>query len=244
MKRFQKILGGLGLAFAAVAVVASRFRRHQPTLMQEERKQKDLHPGLFSSLATRAAVDPVRDFITYYIAAPIFKWTVGITLGLVLALAVFAIFMLFIGFPTPMAAVQPIAFPHATHVVNDKISCQYCHQFASKSSIAGIPNVQTCIYCHRLVIPANPEIQKLQTYWQEQQPIPWLRVTYLPDFVYFTHDRHVNAGVDCLECHKPNPQNDPTELYWFQTRFHPAMGYCLDCHKARGAPVDCYTCHR
>ena len=34
---------------------------------------------------------------------------------------------------------QPIAFPHKLHVVNNGISCEYCHSSARNSVNAGIP---------------------------------------------------------------------------------------------------------
>ena len=42
---------------------------------------------------------------------------------------------------------QPIAFPHKLHVVNNGISCEYCHSSARNSVNAGIPPVRTCIGC-------------------------------------------------------------------------------------------------
>ena len=33
---------------------------------------------------------------------------------------------------------------------------------------------------------AHPEVQKLVRYWERKEPIPWVRLQRLPDFVYFT----------------------------------------------------------
>lgn len=184
-----------------------------------------------------------RDFTLYEIVAPMIRWIVAGFAGLTVAVAAFLIYFFFVGFHEKMPD-QPIYFWHYTHAYVDQISCLFCHPYAAKSSIAGIPSVQTCIGCHRVVIPHNPEVQKILGYWERKEPIPWVRVTYLPDFVYFTHDRHVNSGIGCLECHKPNPTNDLTQPVWFLDRFKPAMGWCIDCHNARGVRVDCYTCHR
>src|SRR5690606_9460674 len=34
-----------------------------------------------------------------------------------------------------------------------------------------------------------------------QKPIEWVQVHNLPDFVFFSHSAHVNAGVECQTCH-------------------------------------------
>jgi len=33
------------------------------------------------------------------------------------------------------------------------------------------------------------------------QPIEWVRVHNLADYVYFNHSAHVNRGVGCISCH-------------------------------------------
>ncbi|MCL5961993.1 MAG: cytochrome c family protein [Chloroflexi bacterium] len=217
MKRLVQALAGLALSFLAVLAVPTALKRR-----------------LSNSL---------RDFTLYEIIAPVIRWVAVGLAGVVVIVAGFLIYFFFVGFHEKVPD-QPIYFWHSTHAQGNQIPCLYCHQYASKSSIAGIPSVETCIGCHRVVIPQNPEVEKVFGYWQRQEPIPWARVTYLPDFVYFTHDRHVNSGLGCLDCHKPNASNDLTEPVWFQDRFKPAMGWCIDCHTARQVSIDCYTCHR
>jgi hypothetical protein len=46
-------------------------------------------------------------------------------------------------------------------------------------------------------------MQQLVAYWREQRPIPWVRIYEVPDHAHFPHMRHVNAGVECQECHGP-----------------------------------------
>ena len=38
-------------------------------------------------------------------------------------------------------------------------------------------------------------------YAEPTQPVQWVRVTDLPDYVYFNHQAHVNAAVGCESCH-------------------------------------------
>jgi hypothetical protein len=85
----------------------------------------------------------------------------------------------------------------------------------------------------------GPEITKLFIHWKEQKPISWVRLQRLPDFVYFTHDMHLHAGLQCADCHGRVEQ----------TRHTPRaaayeMGWCLTCHQQRGASQDCWTCHK
>ncbi len=44
--------------------------------------------------------------------------------------------------------VQPIPFSHRIHAGVNKIPCQYCHAYASRSSEPGIPAVARCVGCH------------------------------------------------------------------------------------------------
>lgn len=105
------------------------------------------------------------------------------------------------GVVTGEAPVQPIAFPHSRHVQIDGLDCQYCHNAARNSIHAGVPEVGMCMGCHTYVLKNSPEIKLLTEYWKRGEAVPWKKVHDLPDFVYFSHMRHVRAGVDCTECH-------------------------------------------
>ena len=160
-------------------------------------------------------------------------------------------------------SVQPIAFPHNTHVQTYKMDCQYCHTEARRSEYDGIPSVERCIGCHKITAADKPEIKKLAEYAARKEPIPWLRVYKMPEFTYFPHKSHVRAGVACQTCHGPvetmttvgadtGPQlvNDLLNVAGFRTAPPPlSMGWCIECHReqnaTRGAkaPLDCVTCH-
>lgn len=93
--------------------------------------------------------------------------------------------------------------------------------------------------CHKITANDKPEVQKLATYWQEEKPIEWVRIHDLPDYVYFSHKRHVLAEVDCSNCHGKVEEMDRVSKVVDQH-----MGWCLDCHKERDASIDCLTCHK
>jgi hypothetical protein len=81
-----------------------------------------------------------------------------------------------------------------------------------------------------------------------RQPIEWIRVHDLPDFVAFDHRPHVVAGVACQRCHGPIESMDRVRQSASLT-----MGWCVECHRESGGtrlagrPVDpsldCVTCH-
>lgn len=138
---------------------------------------------------------------------------------------------------------QPIAFSHITHVQDNKMECQYCHWTVDKSSFAAIPEVETCIGCHNMLVPGRTEeqkkeIAKLKEYWANGEQIPWEKVHVMPDYVRFNHKRHVKAGVGCQECHGQVPAMEVVERVSSMK-----MGWCIDCHRVQGSSIDCYTCH-
>lgn len=138
----------------------------------------------------------------------------------------------------PLLPVQPIAFSHRHHVTEIGLDCQTCHVYARRSPVAGIPSVETCIGCHAQVLTERPEIQKLLAFWENKEPIPWVRVHDLPDYARFSHKRHVLGGLACADCH-----GDVAQMEIAEQRESLSMGWCVSCHKERDASIDCLTCH-
>ncbi len=151
---------------------------------------------------------------------------------------------------------QPIEFSHATMAGKHQVDCLYCHSCAEKGRFATIPPTSTCMKCHKEIKPKNskgellPDMVKLYRYHESGEPILWEKVYDLADFVYFDHSRHVNEGVECMECHGDVEKMDRVQ------RVHSLkMGWCLECHKEpppegsppwqkTRAPIYCSTCHR
>lgn len=133
---------------------------------------------------------------------------------------------------------QPIAFPHTIHATRLGLACNFCHIFVNRSRHAGAPPVEKCMTCHEVIATDKEEIKKLTRYWEQKQPIEWNRVYSVPDYVYFSHKRHVSAGVDCSECH-----GNVGIMEKVRRVSSLKMGWCVSCHKVRGAPLDCTTCH-
>jgi hypothetical protein len=139
------------------------------------------------------------------------------------------------------APAQPIAFSHALHAGLYELDCQYCHAGAERSRHAGVPPASVCLNCHSQVKTDSPEIQKLTSFVNSDQPVPWLKVHRLPDFAFFSHASHVTAGLACQTCHGPVQQ-----MVRVQQQETMAMGWCLSCHRSiredeREAPLPLAT---
>ena len=164
----------------------------------------------------------------------------------------------------PGAPAQPIMFSHVIHAGSFQIDCQYCHADARRSKYAGLPSVERCMGCHRVIgAQDNPEIAKIHQYASRGEPIPWVRVFKVPEFTYFPHKPHVRAEVACQSCHGPIEQmrvvgartgprllNDLANLVGLKPAAPPlTMGWCIDCHRQQNAtrntqaPLDCIACH-
>lgn len=163
----------------------------------------------------------------------------------------------------PGAPRQPILFNHVIHAGSFGIACEYCHADARRSEYAGLPSVERCLGCHKIIgAQDNPEIRKIHEYAARGQAIPWVRVFKVPEFSYFPHKAHLRAKLACQTCHGPiermrvvgaetGPRltNDLKRLIGLRAPSPPlTMGWCIDCHRAKhaegfNAPSDCVTCH-
>lgn len=164
----------------------------------------------------------------------------------------------------PGAPRQPIFFSHLIHAGSFRIDCQYCHADARRSEYAGLPSVERCLGCHKVIgAQDNPEIAKIRQFAERGQAIPWVRVFKVPEFTHFPHKPHVRAGLACQGCHGPIEQmrvvgartgprlmNDLANLVGLKPPPPPlSMGWCVECHRTQNAtrgtqaPLDCVACH-
>jgi hypothetical protein len=146
---------------------------------------------------------------------------------------------------TQVPPAQPIEFPHDKHL-QWGIQCLYCHPGALRGSSAGLPTQAKCWGCHQQIARSTPALDTLRGYVERGEPIPWVPVALLPDFVHFTHRPHVAAGLNCETCH-----GDLSHATVYENPQVMNMGWCLACHRTRseGNPeirtrlLDCATCH-
>lgn len=124
------------------------------------------------------------------------------------------------------APVQPVPYSHALHAGQLGIDCRYCHSNVEKSGFANLPTAQTCMNCHSQIKTTSPLLAVVRRSYATGQPVHWIQIHQVPDFVYFNHSIHVARGVSCIECHGP--------INTMDTVRHDkplSMGFCLDCHR-------------
>lgn len=134
---------------------------------------------------------------------------------------------------------QPIQYSHNIHVNKLEMECTDCHQYADQGPKAGIPSMQLCMDCHESAATDREEIKKLTDYWNRKEPVPWVKVHRQNWHVFFTHKRHVNAGIDCTVCH-----GEVRAMTTGRKVRSLDMGWCVNCHRKNDAPTDCLTCHK
>ena len=155
--------------------------------------------------------------------------------------------------------IQPIHYSHKIHAGANQIECKYCHSSARVSKHSGIPSLNVCMNCHQNIAEYNgeedlengytkdfytKEIKKLyaavgwdeenQRYTGESQPVKWVRIHNLPDFVYFNHAQHVEVGeIACQKCHGPVEE---MEIMYQHSSL--TMGWCINCHRETNIKVE------
>ncbi|KMQ72332.1 c-type cytochrome [Chryseobacterium koreense] len=193
--------------------------------------------------------------------------------GILTLLAIFAAYgiwnwLMWIGVYKGYKPEQPIYFSHKIHAGINKIDCQMCHSSAKYGKVSEIPSMNVCMNCHRNISEYqgkyfepgkdkafyDAEIQKIyaatgwdagkQQYTGKTNPVEWVRIHNMPDFVYFNHSQHVVAGeqaiinsfnkknpdakidVVCKACHG---QVDTMNVVQMANDF--TMGWCIECHR-------------
>ena len=121
----------------------------------------------------------------------------------------------------------------------------------TRATLAGARRLQMVGFLKRSL--EAPLLAPVRESYANGTPIPWVRVHSLPDYVFFNHSSHVNAGVSCVSCHGRVDQMievkqvEPLSMLW-----------CLECHRNPAArirrrefaanrispPTDCSGCHR
>ena len=121
---------------------------------------------------------------------------------------------------------QPIHYSHKLHADELGIDCRYCHIGVDKGPHSTLPATQTCMNCHQTVHTKSDKLAPVRASWETNEPVEWVKVHDLPDYVYFNHSAHVTRGVGCVSCHgrvdqmEEVNQQEPLSMSW-----------CLDCHR-------------
>jgi hypothetical protein len=121
---------------------------------------------------------------------------------------------------------QPVAYSHQVHAGQMGLDCRYCHTTVETAAFAAVPPTSVCMNCHRNIAPDVKAMQPVLQSAKSGEPIPWVRVHDLPDYVYFDHSAHVSRGVSCVSCH--GRVDLMPQVYQVKTL---SMGWCLECHR-------------
>jgi len=138
--------------------------------------------------------------------------------------------------PPRPAPAQPVAFNHKNHA-NAGVRCEDCHPLSGNGEQVSIPNVAQCVTCHSSAAK-HLEIQTLAGLGNKDKTVSWSRVYELPSFVSFSHQKHLNAKIDCQVCHGAVNAQDA-----LRQEKDISMMACTNCHKLRGASTSCGLCH-
>ena len=121
---------------------------------------------------------------------------------------------------------QPVPYSHALHAGELGIDCRYCHSTVEKAAKAAIPPAAVCMNCHSTVKKDSDLLLPIRTAFAGDEAVKWVRVTDLPDYVFFNHQAHVNAAVGCESCHGRVDQM--VTVYQAKPL---TMAWCVDCHR-------------
>lgn len=157
------------------------------------------------------------------------KIKIGIAVGMVALLSA-AVAFYFLRHPAVMDVgyrpQQPVPFDHRLHVDELGINCVYCHTSVETSAHSTVPPTSTCMNCHTAVQRESPKLELVRSSYENGVSIEWIRIHRLPDYAFFNHSRHINAGIDCASCH------GEVERQGVVSQKKPlTMGWCLDCHR-------------
>ena len=151
----------------------------------------------------------------------------GGSLALLLGAVATGLYLSPISTRVQVARQQPIPFSHHRHVQGNGIDCRYCHTTVETGAFAGIPPTETCMTCHSQLLVGQEMLEPIHESWRTNEPMEWIRVHDLPDFVYFDHSIHIDRGVGCSTCH-----GRVDEMRLTRKVETLRMGWCLRCHRA------------
>ncbi len=139
-------------------------------------------------------------------------------------------------FVAALWAEQPIPYSHKKHVAMG-LECKGCHTMPGKGEAATFPAESVCMQCHESVKKDSPAIQKLVEYVKKKEPVPWVRIYKLPEYVWFSHKEHTKSTA-CSRCH-----GDVGAREVLVKEKPIDMNSCMSCHDEHKASTECNFCH-
>ncbi len=175
--------------------------------------------------------------------------------AVLMALSAVLVFVLQDRATATTTADETLKFTHQKHVAAG-VQCVFCHPGTLNGPVATLPSLAKCVGCHENVQVSGEEAKArstssgqanvaiLMSHWEEGVPLRWEKTHDQPDFVYFTHQPHIAAGVNCENCH-----GDVSQKTVARPAYRINMGFCLDCHREQSPEKvsrleGCATCHQ
>ena len=142
--------------------------------------------------------------------------------------------------PSPHPAPeQPIPYSHKQHLAFS-LPCKRCHTNPEPGNLMTYPETSVCMQCHTTIAKDKPAIQKLASYADSKEKIPWVRVYKVLPGIAWSHRPHLAAGVKCETCHgEVSEMATMSEVTSVTTMYS-----CLNCHEMNHAKASCDTCHK
>jgi len=128
---------------------------------------------------------------------------------------------------------------HNAHI-EQQLECATCHQWESETGHV-MPGHDLCSICHEINMDVVALIEAKETvepadrdacsfcHTREDQSVDPL-IKRMSVETIFAHDKHMDASIDCMECHKtPGVIPDLPK--------GPLMPWCMECHQEADVPV-------
>ncbi len=136
-----------------------------------------------------------------------------------------------------MPGADRVEFSHKRHAAL-KMPCTHCHSGALTKERSGYPVGSVCLECHAAIAGKSAALDAVRSLTKDAKPFPTQHIYTLPDFVIFSHGKHAQSGVTCATCHGDVNSSDV-----IAAAVSLKMMWCVNCHKAKTAPVTCTVCH-
>lgn len=133
---------------------------------------------------------------------------------------------------------ERMAFSHNIHL-EEGLECGDCHMGIEDGDEPGMPVLAGCLLCHESMEDEDtPPEKRVATLFDADGKMLAAKLSELPDETVFSHLRHVEAELDCAECHVGIDTAETIDEDVIVT-----MDDCMDCHSSKAVPNECLTCH-
>jgi len=131
---------------------------------------------------------------------------------------------------------RPLGFSHREHI-EQGFSCADCHSTYEEGDEPQPIAPAACALCHDKLDAGKPPEEQVASRFVDGIWQPLRGGPAAADLV-FSHGTHLQAGLECAQCHVDVETSESTA-----DGLLPRMGACTDCHAQLGVGNECATCH-